>query len=142
VRRARTPGWQESRRGTIVAEGDVSILEGSTFIVSDRRGDMEATSNQPRGLFDTDTRFLSRWLLTMNGVTPQILSTEDLQYFSSQFFLVPPTTVTDDASLSLIRKRSVGGGFHEDLTLYNHGVTKADVELGWRPEATSLTCSR
>ena len=112
-----------------MAEGDVSILEGSTFVVSDRRGDMDATPNQPRGLFDTDTRFLSTWLLTMNGVSPQILSTEDLQYFSSQFFLVPPTTVTDDASLSLIRKRAVGGGFHEDLTLYNHGATAQDVEL-------------
>ncbi len=66
---------------------------------------MEATPSQPRGLFDTDTRFLSRWLLTMNGVTPQILSTEDLQYFSSQFFLVPPTTVTDDASFHYSQTR-------------------------------------
>src|SRR6266545_7470478 len=99
----------------------VSILEGDTFVVSDRRGDVVPSPTEPRGLFHQDTRFLSCWRLTINGHSPRILSTDDVNYFSSQFFLVPPAeTFYDDASISIIRKRSVGDGFHEDITVLNH----------------------
>ena len=39
----------------------ISILDGSTFVVSDRRGDIDAGPDQPHGLFYKDTRFISRW---------------------------------------------------------------------------------
>ena len=42
----------------------ISILDGSTFVVSDRRGDIDSGPDQPHGLFHRDTRFLSRWVLT------------------------------------------------------------------------------
>ncbi len=45
----------------------VQILEGNTFVVSDGRGDIEASLTDPTGLFSFDTRFLSRWILTVNG---------------------------------------------------------------------------
>ncbi len=99
----------------------VSILDGNVFVVSDRRGDIEATPTDTSGLFAWDTRFLSRWRLTVDGTTPNALSTDDLQYFSAQFFLVPGTgTVYVDADLSIIRRRAVGDGFHEDLSILNH----------------------
>jgi hypothetical protein len=34
----------------------VTILEGNTFVVSDRRGDIEASLTDPTGLFSFDTR--------------------------------------------------------------------------------------
>ena len=37
----------------------VQILEGNTFVVSDARGDIEASPTDPTGLFANDTRFLS-----------------------------------------------------------------------------------
>jgi glycogen debranching enzyme len=99
----------------------ISILEGNTFVVSDRSGDIEASPTDTTGLFAWDTRFLSKWLLTINGTRPNVLSTDDLQYFSAQFFLVPGTgTVYVDADLSIIRTRAVGNGFHEDLSILNH----------------------
>lgn len=108
----------------------VSILEGNTFVVSDLRGDINATATDTTGLFANDTRFLSRWRLTIDGTTPNSLSTDDLQYFSAQFFLVPGTgTVYVDADLSIIRKRAVGNGFHEDLTILNHSAKPADLEV-------------
>ena len=114
----------------------VSILEGNTFVVSDRIGNIDASTPDPQGLFAWDTRFLSRWILTVNGVKPNVLSTDDLQYFSAQFFLVPGTgTVYVDADLSIIRKRAVGNGFHEDITILNHGDKPVDQEL--RIEAAS-----
>ncbi|MGO8946130.1 MAG: glycogen debranching N-terminal domain-containing protein [Ktedonobacterales bacterium] len=108
----------------------VSILEGNTFVVSDSRGDINATPTDTSGLFAWDTRFLSRWLLTVNGQTPNSLSTDDIQYFSAQFFLVPATgTIYVDADLSIIRQRAVGNGFHEDLSLLNHSDKPHDLEV-------------
>jgi glycogen debranching enzyme len=113
-----------------MAGNTVSILEGNTFVVSDLRGDINATPTDTTGLFAWDTRFLSRWRLTINGQTPHSLSTDDLQYFSAQFFLVPGTgTVYVDADLSIIRKRAVGDGFHEDLTILNHSAHPVDLDV-------------
>ena len=49
----------------------ISILDGSTFAVSNRAGDMDAGPDQSHGFFYKDTRHLSRWLLTVNGVAPE-----------------------------------------------------------------------
>ena len=104
-----------------MSDGLVQILDGNTFVVSDRRGDIEASRTDPTGLFSFDTRFLSRWLLTIDGERLNPLSVDDLQYFEARFFLVPGTgTVYVDAKLSLIRRRAVGVGFHEQLTIFNH----------------------
>jgi glycogen debranching enzyme len=113
-----------------MARDTISILDGSTFLVSDLRGDIDASPDQPHGFFFRDTRFLSRWTLTANGSPLNVLSTDENQYFTAQFFLVPPTgTVTDNPTVSIIRKRSVGDGFHEDVTVINHGGDPIDVEL-------------
>jgi glycogen debranching enzyme len=114
----------------------VRILDGNTFVVSDARGDIEASLTDPTGLFSFDTRFLSTWLLTVDGQRLNPLSVDDLQYFESRFFLVPGTgTVYVDAKLSVIRLRAVGDGFHEELTILNHD--EEPVELTVRLEAAS-----
>jgi glycogen debranching enzyme len=99
----------------------VQILDGNTFVVSDDRGDIEASRTDPTGLFSFDTRFLSRWVLTLDGGRLNPLSVDDLHYFETRFFLVPGTgTVYIDSKLSVIRQRAVGNGFHEELTILNH----------------------
>ncbi len=114
----------------------VRILDGNTFVVSDSRGDIEASPTEPTGLFSFDTRFLSSWILTIDGLRLNMLSTDDLQYFESRFFLVPGTgTVYIDPKLSVIRKRAVGLGFHEELTILNHVADTA--ELSVRIDAAS-----
>jgi glycogen debranching enzyme len=113
-----------------MTEATVSILEGNTFVVSDRRGDVEASPTDTHGLFHNDTRFLSRWILTVDGQRPNVLSVDSLNYFASQFFLVPGTgTVYVDSPLSIVRQRAVGQGFHEDLTILNHTATPRDVDV-------------
>jgi glycogen debranching enzyme len=114
----------------------VQILEGNTFVVSDDRGDIEASLADPTGLFSFDTRFLSRWVLTVNGERLNALSTDDLQYFETRFFLVPGTgTVYVDAKLSVIRQREVADGFHEELRVLNHATEPAELTI--RVEAGS-----
>jgi glycogen debranching enzyme len=108
----------------------VKILDGNTFVVSDRSGDIEASPIDPTGLFSFDTRFLSRWILTLNGQRLNPLSVDDLHYFETRFFLVPGTgTVYVDAHLSVIRRRGVGGGFRELLTILNHDQKPVDLTV-------------
>jgi glycogen debranching enzyme len=108
----------------------VKILDGNTFVVSDARGDIEATPTDTTGLFSYDTRFLSTWVLTVNGERLNSLSVDDLQYFETRFFLVPSTgTVYVNATLSVIRERAVGDGFHEELTILNHDTEPVDLTV-------------
>ena len=108
----------------------VRILDGNTFVVSDERGDIEASKTDPTGLFSYDMRFLSTWVLTVNDLRLNALSTDDLQYFEARFFLVPATgTVYIDPKLSVIRLRAVGNGFHEELTILNHADEPVDLRI-------------
>jgi glycogen debranching enzyme len=101
--------------------GTVKILDGNTFVVSDDRGDIEASLTDPTGLFSFDTRYLSKWVLTVNGERLTPLSTDEMQYFEARFFLVPGSgTVYVNSTQSVIRQRSVANGFHEELTILNH----------------------
>ena len=112
----------------------VSILDGNEFVVSDARGDIEESPTDPLGLFRDDTRFLSRWVLTINGQRPTLLSTDNLTYYRVSFFLAVATrTIYLDSQLSVQRQRSVGDGFHEELSLDNH--SKQPAELTVRLEA-------
>ncbi|MBM7490464.1 glycogen debranching enzyme [Micromonospora luteifusca] len=108
----------------------VRILDGNTFVVCEDTGDIEATPSEPTGLFSIDTRFLSTWVLTVNGDRLNSLSYDDLQYFESRFFLVPGmATHYVDAKLSIIRERAVGGSFREQLTILNHDEKPVDLEV-------------
>jgi len=108
----------------------ISILDGNTFAVSDRRGDMEGGIGDDRGLFRHDTRFLSRWILTVDGRRPNVLATDDLDYFRAQFFLALSTgTIYVDSHLSVMRQRAIGEGFHEEITLLNHGKEAMDLDV-------------
>src|SRR3954462_13028706 len=110
----------------------VSVLEGNTFVVGRRNGDVDARPGEPHGLFHRDTRHLSRWLLTVDGKQLDALSTDDTKSFSASFFLVPGTgSEYTDATLSVIRRRVVGDGFFEELTVLNHGNERI------RPEITT-----
>ncbi|MBV9581258.1 MAG: hypothetical protein JO057_21975 [Chloroflexi bacterium] len=55
---------------------------------------------------------------------------DDLQYFSTQFFLVPSTGSTyANAMMAVARKRSVGDGFHEDITISNYGPEEITLQV-------------
>ena len=111
-----------------MTDSQVKILDGNTFVVSDERGDIEASRTDPTGLFSFDTRFLSKWVLRVNGLRLTPLSVDDLQYFETRFFLVPGTgTVYVDAKVSVIRHRTVGNGFHEEVTILNHDDEPLDL---------------
>jgi glycogen debranching enzyme len=113
-----------------MSDQNISILDGSTFLVSLPNGDIEAGPNQPNGLFYKDMRHLSAWKLIVKGKPLDVLSTDTVEYYYSQHFCVPPTgTIYENPSLSSVRRRYVGDGFVEDLTVMNHGNVAEEVEL-------------
>jgi len=53
-----------------------TILEGSTFCICDERGDL---TGETSGFFAADTRRLSRFVLTINGERPLLLSSGQVE---------------------------------------------------------------
>jgi glycogen debranching enzyme len=99
----------------------ISILDGNTFVVSNRHGDIEATPVDNHGLFLDDTRYLSRWIFTVDGRKPSVLSTDNVDYFRSQFYMTLSEGATYiDSDVSLVRRRTVGDGFIEEILIANH----------------------
>ncbi|RZU52767.1 glycogen debranching enzyme [Krasilnikovia cinnamomea] len=108
----------------------VHILEGSTFVVSDPAGDIDARPDEPAGLFYRDMRHLSRWQVRLNGRELEALSGDAIEYDEALFFLVSPTgSPYRNSSVVLIRRRHVGDGMQEHLQLDNHGTGPLRAEI-------------
>lgn len=113
-----------------MSEDTVSILDGSTFVVSSANGDIEAKPDEPEGLFFKDTRHLSRWVLTLNGSRLDVLSTDAIEHYFAQFFCVPlGGTVHKNPIVSVNRRRSVGDGFSEQIMVVNYDNAAHDFDL-------------
>ena len=85
--------------------GQLRILEGATFCICDEVGDLH---HEGEGLFSEDTRFLSRFRLTINGKRPLLLSSGKIEYFSAAFFMRNPLAGgLDQDVLSIRRERFV-----------------------------------
>lgn len=114
-----------------MSEETVSILDGSTFVVSGANGDIECKPNEPEGLFFKDTRHLSHWVLTLNGSRLDVLSTDTIEYYFAQFFCVPlGGTVNKNPLISINRRRLVGEGFSEQITVMNYDHAAHEFDLG------------
>jgi glycogen debranching enzyme len=116
-----------------VPHSSISALKGNTFVVSDRRGDVQPDSRlPPHGFFADDTRFVSRWWLTVNGQPTDILSSAHVDYFVAEFFLTAPAEAFHSApQLSIVRRRLVGDAWREELLVVNHRTepVEAAIEL-------------
>ena len=105
----------------------LTILEGSTFCISDDRGDIV---DPVMGLFASDTRFLSRWVLTINGARPLPLSSDRVEYFSAAFYLRNPIVAgLAPDEISIGRDRFVGDGMQESIVVHNHAPRRVEFDL-------------
>ena len=108
----------------------VTILEGQHVRGQRWTRGYRSVADDPTGLFSFDTRYLSRWVLTVDGERLYPLSVDDLDYFETRFFLVQTTgTMYVDTKLSVIRRRAVGDGFREELTVLSHDGAPVEVTL-------------
>jgi len=110
--------------------GTVTLVQGSSFCISSRSGDI--LPDRPHGLFFRDTRFLSRFELRINGQQPEPLTADSTEPFSATFVLrTGPRPGRADSTLTIMRYRYVGRGMREDIRVSNYGEEAAycSVEL-------------
>ena len=113
-----------------MSDNTISILQGSTFLVSSPNGDIDAGPNQPQGLFYKDMRHLSKWKLSIEGIALDVLSADANEYYYAQHFCVPPSgTIYKNPTIAIVRRRFITDGFVEDVTVLNHGAEAEEVEL-------------
>jgi glycogen debranching enzyme len=103
------------------------ILEGATFCICDDVGDLQRDGE---GLFTEDTRFLSRFRLTINGQRPLLLSSDKIEYFSAAFFMRNPLAGgLEQDVLSIRRERFVGDGMQDLFAVQNQGMEPIEFDL-------------
>jgi glycogen debranching enzyme len=112
--------WANVARPAQLSATMVTLVEGSTFVISDAVGDIAPPG--PQGLFHHDTRFLSRLQLRVNGEAPESLAARPVDAYSARFVLRLPWG-PGESPLVAVRSRFVGDGLHEDLDITNHGDT-------------------
>src|SRR5437867_728788 len=107
--------------------GQLRILEGATFCICDEVGDLH---HQGEGLFSEDTRYLSRFKLTINGNRPLLLSSDKIEYFSAAFFMRNPLAggLPQDV-LSIRRERFVGEGMQDAFAVQNQGMEPVEFDF-------------
>ena len=102
----------------------MTLVEGPAFAISLSSGDM--LPGFPHGLFFRDTRFLSELRLRVNGQWPEPLAATTTDPFSAAFVLRAPHRAGEaEPHLLLIRRRYVGRGMREDITVRNYGLEPA-----------------
>src|SRR6266704_6950774 len=108
--------------------GQLRILEGATFCICDELGDLQG---EGEGLFSEDTRFLSRFRLTINGERPLLLSSGRIEYFSAAFFTRNPLAGgLQQDELALRRERFIGEGMQDTIVVQNQSMRRLEFEIG------------
>ena len=111
----------------------LTILEGTTFCICDDRGDIAAETS---GFFAHDTRFLSRLVLRVGGVSPLLLSSGRVEHFKAAFYLRNGTAngLPRD-SISIARERFVGTGLQERISVRNESTEPLEIMVELEAEA-------
>src|SRR6266498_4199276 len=113
--------------------GQLRILEGATFCICDEVGDLH---HEGEGLFSEDTRFLSRFRLTINGKRPLLLSSGKIEYFSAAFFMRNPLAGgLEQDVVSILRERFVGESMQDVIVAQNQSMERQSFELELEIEA-------
>ncbi len=110
--------------------GVVTLVDESTFVLSDSSGDMSLGSAQ--GLFVRDTRILSRFEVLVDGTRTEPLTSVAGDPFSTTFVSrCLPAPGRADSTLMVFRSRHVGQGMREEITLRNFAdeATSCTVEI-------------
>jgi glycogen debranching enzyme len=121
----------------------LTINHGSTFMVTDLRGEIAAESEH--GVFADDTRFVSYYALFANGDPWVLLTSATSTHYLARVHLTNGRFKTEDsviepATLALVVTRTVGEGIHEDLDVTNHGLApvRFNLEIALRCDFADL----
>lgn len=103
-----------------MSERTLSVLDGSTFVVGDRLGDVRADEGREHGFLSEDTRFISRWVLRVGETPLELLSLHQSAHFDAEFILTPTVGPDEEAPCSIVRHRLIDQVWMEEITVTNH----------------------
>jgi len=118
-----------------LSERTLSVLDGSTFVVGDRLGDVRVDEGREHGFFSDDTRFLSRWVLRVGETPLELLGLDQSAHFAAQFFLTPRVRPDDQAPCSIMRRRLIDHVWMEEVTVTSHRHETSEVRLALEVDA-------
>ncbi|HKR99140.1 MAG TPA: glycogen debranching N-terminal domain-containing protein, partial [Candidatus Dormibacteraeota bacterium] len=104
----------------------VKINHGATFLVTDQQGSIPAGTQGEYGLYSSDTRFLSRHELRINGRRPESVASVRLSFRHARWHMVADSIVGPDgdmreARVALTLDRLISlNQMHEDITLHTY----------------------
>ncbi len=121
-------GWSYAGEPAGLGNAGVTLVEGSSFCVGEQNGDVR--EGTPQGLFYRDTRILSRWFVTLDGLPVEPLHVVIPEPWHATFLgRGAPRPGRVESTLLLRRERYVGQGMREDLVLENLSGEPAAVRL-------------
>ena len=108
-----------------VGPPQLAIHHGNAVLITEPNG--EITWPTDKGLYFFDTRMISAWQLSANGVSWDLLNSGTPTYYLARIYLTNRTIATEtgdipEKTLSLVVSRRIGGGIHEDFDITNHGA--------------------
>ena len=115
-----------------VNAGQITINDGSTFLVTDAHGWID--DNLAEGFFVADTRLLSYYEISLNRDRLLLLAASPLNHHSALYQFTNPPLKTVSGTLPQGRliitiRRDIAGGMHEDIDINNHHVEPVSVQL-------------
>ena len=111
----------------------IVLKEEGVFATSNLKGDMPL--GQSMGLYSNDTRYLSLYYLTVEGLEPILLSASSEQNFIANLQLTNPPLGLENGStilpntVSLRRNRLMQGGMRERIGLFNYNTFPVRLRL-------------
>jgi glycogen debranching enzyme len=112
-----------------LSERTLSVLDGSTFVVGDRLGDVRGEAGREHGFYCEDTRFLSRWVLRVGEAPLELLGLDQGAHFAAQFFLTPRVGPDEEAPCSIMRRRLIDHVWMEEISVTNHRHESSEVRV-------------
>src|SRR5437763_13553714 len=84
---------------TDLANKVLAVKEGETFLYTDHEGNLDDRKDFGLGLYHRDTRFLSRFLMTVSGRDPVLLSSGSDRAYLAHVDLTNPDLFDDEDRL-------------------------------------------
>jgi glycogen debranching enzyme len=113
-----------------------STKEGEMFLCADAEGNLDAEKVTGSGLYWRDTRYLSDFVLDVDGHAPLLLSTSADRAFASHVDLTNQDLVDEDGTVTAVqgtvnirRTRVIDGRLYERIRVRNYDASAAEFTL-------------
>jgi glycogen debranching enzyme len=115
-----------------VNSGQITINDGSTFLVTDSFGWID--DNLPQGFFVNDTRMISYYEVSINRERLILLASSPINHHSALYQFTNPTLRTirgmlPQGHLMVSLYRNIANGMQEEIEIMNHHSERVEFQL-------------